>query len=127
MTKLISTLGVDADILFDTKTGGEITAPFKTIPDKCVWSSTTPYVYCATPKTIPSAQYPDAWYQGKVSFNDTLWRMNTATGATEFLIDPSITTEMEFDATHLILDPTETYVLFTNKKDAQLWGLRIQQ
>lgn len=114
-------------VLFDTKTGSEITAPFKTIPDKCVWSSTTAYVYCATPKTIPSAQYPDAWYQGKISFNDTLWRMNTATGATEFLIDPSITTETEFDATHLTLDPTETYVLFTNKKDAQLWGLRIQQ
>lgn len=116
-----------ATALFDTKTGAETAVPFRTIPDKCVWSPKTAFIYCATPKSIPSEKYPDAWYQGKVSFNDTVWRMDTVTGATEFLIDPAVTTEKEFDVVNLTLDPTETYLIFTNKKDAQLWGLRIQK
>lgn len=119
--------------LFNPKTGEKTSTPFTSLPDKCVWSNKNFYLYCAVPKSIPSGKYPDYWYQGRVSFDDTLWRIDAATGATEFLIDPaaivsaSADNRMEIDAINLILDPNEEYLVFTNKKDSMLWGLKIEK
>ncbi|MEK7390638.1 MAG: hypothetical protein AAB635_00695 [Patescibacteria group bacterium] len=129
--------------LFNPKTGEETPVPFTSLPDKCVWSNKDSYLYCAVPKSIPSGEYPDYWYQGRVSFSDTFWRIDTSTGATEFLIDPATVASAasvefvsstapaddrtEIDAVDLILDPNEEYLVFTNKKDSKLWGLKIEK
>lgn len=113
--------------ILDPKTGVETKTPFNTLPDKCVWSTKTSYLYCATPRSITAGQYPDAWYQGKVTFTDDIWRLDTSSGAAEFLIDPSSLIQNGLDATNLALDPNENYLVFTNKKDAHLWGLRISK
>ncbi len=112
--------------ILDPKTGVETKTPFSTLSDKCVWSEKTAYLYCATPKSIPSGKYPDHWYQGKISLTDTLWRVDSSSGSTEFLFDPSTINESGIDAINLTLDPDEEYLVFTNKKDSQLWGLKIQ-
>src|SRR3989344_1727398 len=114
------------------KTGERTSVPFTSLPDKCVWSNKNAYLYCAVPKSIPFGEYPDYWYQGRVSFSDTFWRIDTSTGATEFLIDPATVVSTasgdigaEIDAVNLILDLNEEYLVFTNKKDSMLWGLKI--
>ncbi len=117
--------GTFTSSIIDPKTGVETKPAFNTTPDKCVWASQTAYIYCAVPRSIPTGAYPDVWYQGKVSFVDDLWRHDTSSGATEFLIDPDMLIENGLDATDLVLDPTENYIVFTNKKDQSLWGLRI--
>lgn len=113
--------------LLTVATGATTELSNPTLADKCVWSKDSVYLYCAVPDPIPSGAHPDHWYQGKISFNDTFWRINTNTVTTEFIIDPSDSTEIDIDAVDLQLDPKEDYLIFTNKIDSSLWGLRIQR
>jgi len=94
---------------------------YLTLPEKCVWSRVSPkIVYCAVPKGIPAGNYPETWYQGEVSFEDNIWMMNSETGE-ETLVE----TFNLVDGTDLFLSDKEQYLFFTNKKDSQLWSLRL--
>lgn len=97
-----------------------------TFPEKCAWSTLNPaIVYCAVPETVSSGDYPDAWYQGRVSFSDTLWKFDTETQRAEFLASPVKATQEEIDAINLALDENENYLSFTNKKDSTIWLLEL--
>ena len=102
---------------------GEIIAqlPFATIGSKCAWSHLEEEtVYCAVPRALPPATYPDAWWQGIVSFSDDLWRVNTTTGEAD-----QIFSEGDFDITNLFFSGAEDRLFFLNKKDSTLWTLRL--
>jgi rubrerythrin len=110
---------------FDSKNKIVTDFSLKTLPEKCVWSQKSKnIVYCAVPQNLPQADYPDAWYQGAVSFQDQIWRLDAATGDVK-LMSTLFEANDFIDATNPILDPTETYLLFTNKNDFQLWGLTL--
>jgi len=94
----------------------------QTLPEKCAWSiKETNTIYCAVPKKVPSQVYPDAWYQGLVSFDDTLWKINLASSTSEMLI------ETELDAINMQVDSENKYLIFTNKKDLSLWALKLAE
>jgi hypothetical protein len=94
----------------------------KTLPEKCVWDKASDAVYCSVPKSISSAQYPDAWYQGEVSFSDQLWKIDIASGNTTILADPlAISGGEDIDGIKLALDDGENFLFFVNKKDSFLW------
>jgi len=110
---------------FDVKTGESKDLPVRTLPEKCVWSKLQKHVvFCAVPKTLPFAVYPDFWYQGRVSFDDEIWKINTATGAPEALFSAADRDYRPFDAIGLTLDPKEEYLVFSDKKDLTLWLLK---
>lgn len=111
--------------LFNTAENRSTELPFFVIPEKCVWSNSAPYLYCAIPATNPGSRFPDSWYRGESSFDDTIWRINPSNLSGELLIDPTIIADGGIDAMNLLLDPSESYLIFTNKKDQQLWGFRI--
>jgi len=114
--------------VYTIKTALKQPLPLRTLPEKCVWSSRQEStIYCAVPKSMPSAKFPDAWYQGLVSFNDIVWKINISTGESEIVAEPVNLVEKEIDAINLILDQDEKYLVFTNKKNYQLWGLRISK
>ncbi|MDB5204005.1 MAG: seg [Candidatus Taylorbacteria bacterium] len=95
-----------------------------TLPEKCVWSNvSTSIVYCAVPKSIPRAVYPDDWYKGKMSFNDSLWKINVKTGETNLISNLSIESSQIIDATNLQISSTDKYLTFINKRDLTLWGI----
>lgn len=95
----------------------------KTFPEKCAWSGEDEdIVYCAVPFSIPSADYPDDWYKGKVSFNDSIAKIDIATGETKVLSN-----KPGFDVISPFLSPDNAYFIFTNKKDNSLWSLKINQ
>ncbi len=111
--------------ILDLKTNREISLPFNTLPEKCVWSQkTVTLVYCAVPKSSLEQNLPDEWYKGGVSFDDDLWAFDSLTGSTLHPLDPS-TYKQSFDITDLSFDPTEQYILFTNKKDLTGWAYRL--
>ncbi len=111
---------------FDIKTGATNPLNLKTFADKCVWSNKTATIlYCAVPRNLPGGTYPDDWYMGKVNFDDNIWQIDTLSGTTKLVFDPN-TTNTHLDAINLALDPTEHYLVFTNKTDSKLWGLKIQ-
>jgi hypothetical protein len=94
-----------------------------TLPEKCFWSKINKdIIYCAVPKTLPPADYPDSWYQGIVSFSDNLWKIDTSSGATEIILTGD---EFDFDIINIFSDPNENYLFFQNKKDGTLWGLKL--
>jgi hypothetical protein len=99
----------------------------RTLPEKCVWSKSSESLYCAVPKSVGTNLYPDSWYQGEVSFNDQLWKIDMKTGNTTLLLDPvAVTGAEEIDGIKLALDEGENYLFFVNKKDSFLWKLDLK-
>ncbi len=110
--------------IFNTETRNSNLLGVKTLPEKCVWGTASDVVYCAVPKFIDRAQYPDSWYQGEVSFSDEIWKIDVITGNTTMILDPiSVENGEEVDGIKLNLDEGQNYLLFVNKKDSHLWEL----
>lgn len=84
-----------------------------TLPEKCTWSDE--YLYCGSPTNIDrTLVYPDAWYQGQIQFNDTLWKIDTETG-----VLAELTNTPSLDITQVEIK--NDYLFFVNKKDGRLW------
>lgn len=108
-------------LIYDSKTNGTSSFGVTTFPEKCIWgNSSNNVVYCAVPKDIPNGEYPDEWYQGLVSFTDSIWRIDLINGATEEIY------ATDFDIINPFLSTNEDFIFFTNKNDETLWSLKIK-
>ena len=97
----------------------------KTLPEKCVWASTSDAIYCAVPKFIDRGGYPDSWYQGEVSFSDQIWKIDIQNGNTS-MVSNLTSLGGDIDAIKLSLDENQNYLFFLNKKDSYLWELKLK-
>lgn len=95
-----------------------------TLPEKCVWQSTT-ILYCAVPTYIPNGDYPDIWYQGGITFVDQIYKINLSDYSAVSIGNPSAI-GASIDAINLSVDPANTFLIFTNKKDGALWSLDLR-
>lgn len=107
--------------LYNVKTGGSFELDVKTFPEKCAWSRIEAAVFCAVPKDLFPAEYPDLWYQGGINFNDTLVKIDSKTGAVELIADLETFGKTTFDAVDLKLNAAENYLAFINKNDQTAW------
>ena len=114
--------------ILDAKTHQSENLSLVTLPEKCAWSTLSKgLLYCAIPKTIPAGLYPDSWYEGSLSFDDELWSIDVVTGTTKVVLSKNeIPRGSSFDITNPVLNKDETYLLFNNKNDLTLWGLRLK-
>ncbi|MSU44747.1 hypothetical protein EXS45_01015 [Candidatus Nomurabacteria bacterium] len=113
--------------IYHTDTRNSDLLGVRTLPEKCVWSKISDAIYCAVPKSINSGDYPDTWYQGEVSFNDQIWKIDAKTGNTTLILDlATLTKGEEIDSIKLTLDESENYLFFVNKKDSFLWKLELK-
>lgn len=111
---------------FNRQTGQTNNMFFRTFTEKCVWSiKEVDIIYCAVPQDIAFGDYPDAWYQGLISFTDDFWRINTKTGETRLLARLNELSDESIDVTNPVLSTNEDYLIFNNKKDLSLWGLKL--
>lgn len=113
--------------LFNVKSGESKLLPWNTLPEKCVWSNTnTKIIYCAVPKAFPAGEeYPDSWYQGLVSFNDSIWLLNTDTLASSLVFDFEKESNHQMDIVDLQIDQNDKYLFFSNKTDLTFWSLKL--
>jgi hypothetical protein len=112
--------------VFNTETRTETQAPFRTLPEKCVWSpKKNSVVYCGVPKSLPNIAYPDAWYQGIAGFEDELWKADLDTGNVERISDLTSEAATPFDLVDPKISDDERYLIFTNKEDSLLWSYRL--
>ena len=96
-----------------------------TLADKCAWANSGKVIiYCAVPKNISFRNLPDEWYQGNISFNDEIWKINLETGETELVVDLERTSGEIIDV--LRLSVKEDYIVFINKLDMTLWGINLE-
>ena len=112
--------------IFTMGTGSSSSLGVKTLPEKCVWGAVSDVIYCAVPKFIDRAQYPDSWYQGEVSFSDEIWKIDAVSGNTIMILDPVSVSGEEVDGIKLGLDENQNYLFFVNKKDSYLWELNLK-
>ena len=113
--------------IYNINTNSSSLIGLKSLPEKCIWGKNSDVIYCAVPKFINQESYPDAWYQGEISFSDTLWKIDPATGNSTIISDPtSIAGGEDTDGIKLSLDNSENYLFFINKKDSYLWELNLK-
>lgn len=107
----------------NTKTESIIQLRSRTIPEKCIWSKKEKnIVYCFVPKQIPSGEYPDDWYKGRVEFADNLVKIDTDSGAESVLVNLSNESGSDIDAVKPSLNQPENYIYFINKRDGSFWS-----
>ncbi|MCX6787917.1 MAG: hypothetical protein NT108_01995 [Candidatus Kaiserbacteria bacterium] len=112
--------------LVNTVTGATIPLPIATIADKCVWAADESAIYCGVPMNPPlEARYPDDWYQGALSFNDRLWKIQVADRYAQLVLDFPLEAKESLDATALAINPAGTVLVFVNKNDGSLWSYRL--
>lgn len=113
---------MQSDILalsfYDTSSGARTALALSTLPEKCSWLDTS-RVLCAIPH-VTHPRVPDAWYEGSVFFDDSVWIVDVTTNITDYLFDSTVL-GTSFDATHLSVSGDEAILAFINKKDARLW------
>ena len=93
------------------------------VSDKCVWSNVdNRTIYCAVPKSKIGFGYPNLWYQGQVSFNDNLFKIDTETGL-KIEVGGLVG---DFDIKNIQVSESDEYITFINKKNLTLWSLDIK-
>ncbi len=113
--------------IYNINTGGTNALGIKTLPEKCTWNKNSELIYCAVPKFLENFPYPEAWYQGEISFGDQLWKIDAMNNATTMLVNPTaVEGGEEIDGIKLATDGAENYLLFINKKDSALWKLDLK-
>ncbi len=99
--------------------------PVATFAEKCVWGVGAPLrAYCAVPRSLPSAQLPDAWYRGEVSFDDQWFSVDATQGTAETMLDPKEDQDVGLD----VVDPSTLdgkHIFFTDSKTGTVWVLTI--
>ena len=110
------------DLFFlDIKTGARKSLGLKTVAEKCAFSRVLlNIVYCAIPKIVSSGNYPDDWWQGKVSFEDNIIAIDTQT------LDLVLFAQTQSDAVSPLVLENDNYLLFKNKNNGELWSLKLK-
>jgi hypothetical protein len=96
-----------------------------TLPEKCAWAPSNTLVFCGVPESPPRAVYPDEWYQGLVRFSDTLWQYSLESGQFSLFLIPHDVVGVDVDITQPMVSADGAYLVFINKKDGSLWGVKL--
>ncbi len=104
--------------------GGELkNLNLPTLVSKCIWLKDNKNIICALPGEIPvSAIMPNDYDQEKVHTADTFWKINTATGEKNRIIELE-KIDAKYDATNLFLNTDESILFFTNRTDGKLYRI----
>ena len=121
---LFSTVSSEGNMLnlkfVDAKTNETKTLNIKTIAEKCAFLKTLKNVaYCGMPKNPPAA-LPDAWWQGKISFQDDFMAIDTTIAETLFFVQTPL------DITNPKPLANDSYLLFRDKSSGNLWSLKLK-
>ncbi len=96
--------------------------PIRILPEKCVLNSSTSLICAYDGQTSLPAEFPDAWYQGKVSFKDSLFLIDGPNKEDlKLLVNTFTETGRELDITNLKLGISGRVLYFINKNDNTLW------
>ncbi len=104
----------------DTLDGTALAIPV--FPEKCAADPTrSTTLWCGAPLGLAPGGYPDLWYQGAVSFDDSIWKLDIASGNATLVSVPSQDVKEAIDVTDMHTSSDGTLLIFINKKDGALW------
>jgi len=116
--------GIETNI-YDIASQSKISLSTTTIPEKCVWSKTNNWFICGTPDGIAPGLYPDIWYQGKISFVDSIWKIDRANGVANKVSSPFDEKNLSLDSINLSLDSKEENLYLLDKNEENLWQISL--
>jgi hypothetical protein len=97
-----------------------------TLEEKCVQSKDKNITfYCAIPNQFPSGNYPDVWYKGLVSTEDSIRKIDMGNDIFYNVADVSSLSDQKIDVVDMSLSPDQSHLIFRNKIDGYLWMLRV--
>lgn len=96
----------------------------QTMADKCSWSKDQGVLLCAVPNNLPRSPVKD-WYQGKISFNDTLTLLNPVSRDNRVLFTYNDLDKGPFDIINTKADSSLSNLMFKDKKTQTLWGYEL--
>lgn len=97
-----------------------------TLPEKCVFSiKSEDVLFCGAPNQAPRVALPETWYQGRVNFDDNIWKINLSLETYDQILGDKEEVDDSFDVIKPTLSPNDDFVLFINKRDLTLWSLEI--
>lgn len=112
--------------LYDRELNRLLPLSIQTFIDKCVWSTTSDYLFCGVPDSFGyGEEYPDTWYQGLETYSDSLWRINAVTLEEEMLSDIVSDYSLSIDIEKISIDRRNTFLFFIDKNSEFLWSYRI--
>ena len=125
---LVSSGGEEPNLFLITTANEAVKAAgVKTLSEKCAWkTSASLVVVCGVPKSTPSANYPDAWYQGLLNTNDTVVVIDLENNTQSLISDLSAESGENIDIQNMFLSKDGFFALFTNKLDQSLWLLKLE-
>lgn len=113
--------------LYERETGRVQELKIQTLVDKCVWSPDSALLYCGVPGNFAYRnQYPDVWYQGLESYQDTLWRIDTRNSKEEILDNFPLEHNASLDIETITIDERGDYLYFIDKNTEHLWSYRLK-
>lgn len=120
--------GSDLNLLvFNTETKQFKRVGLETLPEKCVWSKVESDVfYCGAPDFLLRTNYPESWYQGLVSFDDSIWKINIEDNLYDNILPAYQETNQSFDIEKLMVSDNDEYLFFINKNDLTLWSFDLK-
>ncbi len=103
------------------------TYAIKTLADKCISSKVGNYFFCSVPNVLPIIPFglPDDWYKGLLTFNDSLYVIDTVQFGENRLARLEDELGEEFDLVKPVVSTGDTYLAFSNKKNGSLWLARL--
>lgn len=101
---------------------------FNGLANKCGWNGKTGVsAYCAIPNTLSVGNFPDDWYKGTASTNDSIRKIDLASDIDYTISDLSRESGQKIDVSDLSLSSDGKYSVFRNKLDGSLWMLRNEE
>lgn len=109
-------------------TGKSLGLSFDPFPEKCIWGvATSTYLYCAAPITYTEPSYLDMWHQGVHSVSDSILLFDVKNGKNIILATPGSDDGGVDSTIHtMVLSKDEKYLLFTQRGDYSLFGVKLQ-
>ncbi len=96
----------------------------QTLPEKCVFTQDEKNIVCAVPTTTPDIMWPDDYYKKLYDAREQIWKIDLSGGKKDLLYE--FPENMKFDATDLVLSPDESALVFFNRKDEYVYGLKLR-
>ena len=114
--------GAPFSTVYNFATGKSDPIPAIFEPNKCVFAPTNSTImYCGYEMRTFSADYPNDWYQGDVSFADNLWKIDLKNHSANQIVIPLKAAGREIDITNLDIGNDGEMLYFINKNDNTLW------
>jgi|GEM_PF-5966969 len=112
--------------LYNNSTQSSTLIPLNTVPEKCTWALNQNTFYCVETSTlIREGDYPERWYKGSISFQDTRIVGIEADNVSQFNLTAPFVDQKNIDAAKVKISENSEYFIIKNKIDDTVWIMEL--